>query len=141
MFHDKTVIRFDAYVKAAMRYSLFRLRKRRNRIMENECSDGSSLEFACETEYDFLENHIQVLNFNLTIKNDLLYELLSALEQRQRDILYLSVCENLSDFKIAGMLNMSRSAVQRLRVKTNRTLQMKLEVTKNGSQRKTEVDL
>lgn len=129
--------RFDAYVKAAMRYSLFRLRRKRKQILENEfINDFMSLEFVYETEYDFLENHIQVLNFNLTIKNDLLYELLNTLEQRQRDVLYLSICKNLSDFKIAKMLHMSRSAVQRLRTKTDQIVQMKLGAMKSDPREK-----
>ena len=128
----ETVIRFDAYVKAAMRYSLFRLKKKRKKILENEViNEIELLNAADETAYDFLENHIQVLNFNITIKNDLLFEMLNALEKRQRDILYLSICENLSDFKIASVLNMSRSAVQRLRVKTNKSIQTKLGAIKD----------
>lgn len=127
------VKRFDAYVKAAMRYSLFRIKKIRKKIMEKECNNELALFGRMyDTDYDFLENHIQVLNFNMTVKSDLLYELLSTLEQRQRDVLYLSVCENLSDFKIAGMLNMSRSAVQRLRTKTNEILRRKIGVKYSG---------
>ena len=103
-----------------MRYSLFRIKRIRKKIMEKECNNELALfGMMYDTDYDFLENHIQVLNFNMTVKSDLLYELLSTLEQRQRGVLYLRVCENLSDFKIAGMLNMSRSVVQRLRIKTN----------------------
>ena len=40
-----------------------------------------------------------------------------SLEQYQRDIIYLSVCESLSDQKIGEKLKMSRSKVQR--IKTN----------------------
>lgn len=132
MLDYENIVRFDAYVKAAMRYSLFRLRKQRKKIIENEISSEIAMMNMCsEAEFDFIENHVQVLNFNMTIKNDLLFELLCTLEKRQRDVLYLSICENLSDFKIAGKLNMSRSAVQRLRVKTNKILQMKIGAIKN----------
>ena len=45
----------------------------------------------------FLENEVVVMNFKMTVKNDLLYEVLSSMEQQHRDIIYLSLCEDLSD--------------------------------------------
>ena len=82
-----------------------------------------------------------ILIFDLTIKNDLLYELLSALDQRQRDILYLSICEKLSDFKIAGILKMSRSAVQRMRTKTKKILLVKMGEINSDERKKNEINL
>lgn len=66
-------------------------------------------------DYDFLENKVIVLNFKMTVKNDLLYEVLNSMEQHQRDIIYLSLCEGWSDRKIGVILNMSRSQVQRIK--------------------------
>lgn len=68
-----------------------------------------------ENEYDFLENHIKVLNFKMTVKNDLLYEVLLSMEQVQRDIIYLSICEDLNDREISEKLKMKRSNVQRIK--------------------------
>ena len=64
-------------------------------------------------DYDFLENHVTVMNFKMTIKNDLLYEVLSSMQQYQRDVVYLSFCEKMSDQKIGDRLKISRSNVQR----------------------------
>ena len=140
---EETIIkRFDAYIKAALRYSLFRLRKQRNQIKVHEYYAETELSNAADSdEYDFLENHIPILNFDLTIKNDLLYELLSTLDQRQRDILYLSICEKLSDFKIAGILKMSRSAVQRMRTRTKKILLVKMGEINSDERKKNEINL
>lgn len=64
-------------------------------------------------DYDFLENYVTVMNFKMTIKNDLLYEVLSSMQQYQRDVVYLSFCEKMSDQKIGDRLKISRSNVQR----------------------------
>ena len=73
-------------------------------------------------EYDFLENNIVVLDFKMTVKNDLLYEVLNSMEQHQRDIVYLSFCEEWSDRKIGIALNMSRSKVQRIKQQMKREI-------------------
>ena len=62
-------------------------------------------------DYDFLENKVVVMNFKMTIKNDLLYEVLSSMEQQQRDIIYLSLCEDLSDREIGEKLKLSANNV------------------------------
>lgn len=65
--------------------------------------------------YVFLENTVVVMDFKMTIKNDLLYEVLNSMEQHQRDIVYLSLCKDMSDKKISEKLKMSRSSVQRIK--------------------------
>lgn len=68
-------------------------------------------------DYDFLENKVTVMNFEMTVKNDLLYDVLNTMEQQRRDIVYLSLCEEMSDRKIGEKLQMSRSKVQRIKQK------------------------
>ena len=58
-----------------------------------------------------------VMDFKMTVKNDLLYEVLKSMEQQQRDIIYLSLCEDLSDREIGEKLKMSRAKVQRIKQK------------------------
>lgn len=68
-----------------------------------------------QDDYSFLENRVTVMNFKMTVKNDLLYAVLNAMEQPQRDIIYLSLCEEMSDREIGERLQMSRSRVQRIK--------------------------
>ena len=78
-----------------------------NLIVDNEVYD----------DYDSLGNYVVVLDFKMTVKNDLLYEVLNSMEQHQRDIIYLSLCEDMSDKEIGNKLKMSRSKVQRIKQK------------------------
>lgn len=73
-------------------------------------------------DYSFLENQIAVMDFKMTVKNDLLYEVLNSMEQQHRDIAYLSLCEEWSDSKIGKKLNISRSKVQRIKQKLKKEI-------------------
>ena len=73
-------------------------------------------------DYDFLENKVVVMDFKMTVKNDLLYEVLKSMEQQQRDIIYLSLCEDLSDREIGEKLKMSRAKVQRIKQKLKKEI-------------------
>lgn len=73
-------------------------------------------------DYSFMENQIVVMDFNMTVKNDLLYEVLNTMEQNQRDIIYMSLCEKMSDQKIGEKLNMSRSKVKRIKQKSKKDI-------------------
>ena len=75
------------------------------------------INISTEDDYDLEENYIEVLNFDMIIKNDFLYEELGSLEKHQIDIIYLSACEKWSNVRIGNLLNMSRSKVQRIKTK------------------------
>ena len=79
-----------------------------------------------EDDYSFLENFVRVMDFNMMVKNDLLYEALNSMEQKHRDIVFLSLCENWSDKRIGKRLNMSRSSVQRIKKRLHDELRKKL---------------
>ena len=101
---------------------------KRNRIIESEIlgDDFLLFESISDEEFDFMENRVRVLNFDMTIKNDLLYEVMNSWQQHHRDIIYLSLCEQWTDVDIGSSLNMSRSAVQRLKKKLHKELKEKL---------------
>lgn len=80
------------------------------------------VEYEICDDYDFLENKVVVMNFKMTVKNDLLYEVLSSMEQQHRDIIYLSLCEDLSDREIGERLKLSRAKVQRIKQKLKKEI-------------------
>ncbi len=80
------------------------------------------IEEAVYDDYSFLENQIVVMDFKLRLKNDLLFEVLTSIEQQHRDIVYLSLCEGWSDSKIGKKLNLSRSKVQRIKQKLKKEI-------------------
>lgn len=80
------------------------------------------VEYEICDDYDFLGNKVVVMNFKMTVKNDLLYEVLSSMEQQHRDIIYLSLCEDLSDREIGERLKLSRAKVQRIKQKLKKEI-------------------
>ena len=114
--------------KKKVRVSLYNLRvniyKADNNQEEREIltDENYVLESEVYDDYSFLENQIIVMDFKMTIKNDLLYEVLSSMEQQHRDIAYLSLCEDWSDSKIGERLNISRSKVQRIKQKLKKEI-------------------
>ena len=114
--------------KKKVRVSLYNLRvniyKADNNQEEREILSDENyvLESEVYDDYSFLENQIIVMDFKMTIKNDLLYEVLSSMEQQHRDIAYLSLCEDWSDSQIGERLNLSRSKVQRIKQKLKKEI-------------------
>ena len=126
--HERVVKQFKTYSKKSLdncKKDMLRRYGIRNKI-EILTDEPLFYEKTNNQEFDFLENQVLVLDFNMTVKNDLLYEALEAMEQHQRDIAYLSFCENQSDREIGILLNMSRSKVQRIKIKTKRQIEKKL---------------
>ena len=103
------------------RIDIYRLGKkqRERELLTEELFDVETV--SCD-EYDFLENKVVVMDFKMTVKNDLLYEVLNSMEQQQRDIIYLSLCEDWSDREIGEKLKMSRAKVQRIKQKLKKEI-------------------
>lgn len=122
------VMQFKKLVRVSLKNESINLHIKRNRLIERELLGDEILLFEgiSDEELDFMENRVRVLNFDMTIKNDLLYEVMNSWQQHHRDIIYLSLCEQWTDVDIGSSLNMSRSAVQRLKKKLHNELIEKL---------------
>lgn len=114
---ENTIIvnRFKKFIRVSLQNQAINLHKKQSRIkkMEKELEEYTLYDEAVYDEYSFLENFVRVMDFNMMIKNDLLYEAMNSMEQKHRDIIFLSFCESWSDKRIGKELNMSRSSVQR----------------------------
>ena len=123
-----TVNRFKKFIRVSLQNHSINLHKKHSRLkeLEIELEDAILYDEAVYDEYSFLENYVRVMDFNMMIKNDLLYEALRSMEQRHRDIVYLSLCESWSDKQIGQKLNMSRSSVQRIKKRLHDELKRKL---------------
>lgn len=122
------VMQFKKLVSVSLKNESINLHIKRNRLIERELLADEFLLFESipDEEFNFIENRVRVLDFDMTIKNDLLYEVMNSWQQHHRDIIYLSLCERWSDVAIGSTLNMSRSAVQRLKKKLHNELKEKL---------------
>lgn len=126
LWNDSVSERFDSYMKKSLRRCLFRYREKNKLITDVEVLSNDEIGTYSFEDMDFFENRVRMLNLDIIIKNDLLYELLRSLEQYQRDIIYLSMCQNYTDREIGEKLNMSRSSVQRMKTKLRTYLKDKL---------------
>lgn len=127
---ENTIIvnRFKKFIRVSLQNHSINLHKKHSRLkeLEIELEDAMLYDEAVYDEYSFLENFVRVMDFNMMIKNDLLYEALRSMEQRHRDIVYLSLCESWSDKQIGQKFNMSRSSVQRIKKRLHDELKRKL---------------
>lgn len=122
------VNRFKKYIRVSLQNHSINLHKKHSRLkeIEIELEDAMLYDQVIEDDYSFLENFVRVMDFNMMVKNDLLYEALNSMEQKHRDIVFLSLCENWSDKRIGKRLNMSRSSVQRIKKRLHDELRKKL---------------
>ena len=111
------VLQFKRLVRIALHNLSVDLLRKYDRLAERETDleDGIMIEADMEDDFDFLENHVPVLDIQMQVKDDLLYEILMEMTQQQRDVLYLHYCRGLSDDVISKQMQMSRAAVQRMR--------------------------
>lgn len=125
---DVVVKRFKKYIRVSLGNSSINLWKSRKKKTDSELlkSEVFFVEKETSEEYGFLENSVKVMGFNMIIKNDLLYETLKGLEQKHRDIIYLSCCEDWSDMKIGRKFNVPRSTIQYIKSKLKKEIYKKL---------------
>ncbi len=125
---DVIIKQFKKLVCISLKNESINLHIKRKRLLEFEVLEDDLVieSFEVLEDYAFLENSVRVMNFDMVVKNDLLYEVLASWHQLQRNIIYISLCENWSDQKIGLRLNMSRSTVQRIKKKLQDELRQKL---------------
>lgn len=125
---DLIVLQFKKLVRIALWNARIDFLQKYCRTAEKESDldDALMIEVDMEDEFSFLDNHVSMLGRQIPFKNDLLYEILRSMTQQERDILFLGYCCGWSDQKIADHMQMSRSAVQRIRKRAFEELQDKL---------------
>lgn len=120
--------RFKKYIRVSLENSSINLWKSRKKKNDSELlkSEVFFVEKELSDEYCFLENSVNVMGFDMIIRDDLLYETLKGLEQKHRDIIYLSCCEEWSDMKIGRKFNVPRSTIQYIKSKLKKEIYKKL---------------
>ena len=123
------VKQFKKLVSISLKNESINLHIIRSRL--NECevleADIRYEDYISNEEYLFFENSIRIIDVDMVVKNDLLYEVLISWQPLQRDIIYLSLCENWSDSRIGARYNMARSTVQRVKKKLQFELKEKIK--------------
>ena len=95
---------------------------------ESLVDDFSDLRQTYMDKYFLNENKIVIMNETIYIENDELFEGLLGLDVTQREIVYLSIYEELSDAAISERLAIHRRTVQRIRKKAFEFLKARMEL-------------
>ena len=78
LWNDSVSERFDSYMKKSLRRCLFRYREKNKLITDVEILSNDEIGVYSFEDLDFFENRVRMLNLDIIIKNDLLYELYSG---------------------------------------------------------------
>lgn len=132
---DVIVKQFKKLIGISLKNESINLHAKRCRINDHEMlrDEIVLLEDEVDEGYSFIENRVKVMNFDMIVKNDLLYAVLISWQQRHRDIIYLSLCEQWSDNRIGQKLKIPRSTVQRIKKQLQEELKCKLSGGKNDN--------
>lgn len=98
----------------------------------SELSEEQLDMLSTEDAYPSDFNYFKVQGYSVTIHDDRLASVLSALTDEKRDIVLLSYFLDMTDQEIADKLNMVRYTVQRRRVSSLAEMKRRLEVIDDG---------
>ena len=131
--NDERVYQFIGYCKTCLRYEKADYMKVQQIAFGKEIPVDFMGYLGTYSEDVEIENMLKVMNFEIAIKNDLFYECLIKLKKREVDVLYLSICEEMSDAEISSELHIPRSTVQYLKVKTKEKVRKMMGAKDNGN--------
>lgn len=127
---------FNGYCKKVIKNEAANAHKELNRLSQKEVlfSDMSSADeknlFTLDEYFKDLDNEISI--GKVSISEKLLSDVLLSLSEDKREIILMYYFSELKDIDIAGLLNLSRSAIQYKRTKGLQLLKKYIEKRLNG---------
>lgn len=127
---------FNGYCKKVIKNEAANAHKELNRLSQKEVlfSDMSSADeknlFTLDEYFKDLDNEISI--GKVSISEKLLSDALLSLSEDKREIILMYYFSELKDIDIAGLLNLSRSAIQYKRTKGLQLLKKYIEKRLNG---------
>lgn len=128
---------FDSLCKKVLRDESRNIDKQLARRAEKElCFSGLSEQKLDQLyvmdDYPSDSTYFDVLNHQVTVKDERLAEAIASLPGEKRDIILLSYFLDMNDREIADALNMVKRTVQRRRTSSIKELKIRLEVKEDG---------
>ncbi len=125
-------MRFDTYIKKCLKRkaSNFNREKRRQEAREILFSDLSDYEvdkLQSIPQDDMFACHFQILHHTIHIQSPQLATALSALTEEKRNIILLYYFVGYQDWEISQILNLSKSAVSKSRIRTLKSIKKHME--------------
>lgn len=130
---------FDSLCKKILREESFDIERRRAQRAENEISFSETYaplldQLFYTQEFPSEISCFDVLQYQITVKDERLAEALASLRNEERDIVLLSYFLDMNDREIAESLNMVKRTVQRRRSNSLKELKIRLEEVKDDGQ-------
>ena len=125
---------FDAFCKTVLRNEARNIYKH-NKFIANMETCFSSITYKeekslfVEDEYQIFCEQLNVMNFVVNIKHELLFDALSTLKPKKRDVVLLRYWLNMTDEEIAQKLNLVRRTVNYMRTSSLNEMKKFMEDT------------
>lgn len=107
-------------------------RRAEKEICFSELSEQELDQLYIMDDYPSDSTYFDVLNHQVTVKDERLAEAIASLPGEKRDIILLSYFLDMNDREIADALKMVKRTVQRRRTSSIKELKIRLEVKKDG---------
>ena len=120
---------FSAYVRISLKNcSLNYIRKERRRKAHEVLSpDLDGKYYTMQDDFPTQNHVLQIMDSAICIRQDLLYDVLRSMEKRRREVAYMSFGLGMSDQKIAEIMQIPRSTVQRIKKQALEELREKMK--------------
>ena len=134
-YEQKTEMQFDRFIKVALQRELKRFIRDMGDEIENlylfcELDDGQLECFAdvyAQKAFDDVEAEFQVMNYTVEVRDSLLYDALSQLDERSRNVVLMWHWLEMTDQEIADETGIKRRTVNDIRRNAHVTLKNILE--------------
>ena len=138
---QQTEMEYDAFIKEALDREVKkhfrdagRLMKKRSLFCEiSEEAVDAFEDVGSREAYDLIGNEFIVLEYTVTVRDDALYDALSQLDGRDRDVLLLAYWLDMSDGEISDATNIPRRTVNEIRRKAYKKTRKLLEDSGYGA--------
>lgn len=122
-YYEITIMKFDSFVKKVLSNELKDICRRKKKEREKTVyfNDLSSMELnvlSKEDTHDIFNDKLTVLGFNIYIENELLFEALKSLKEKNCNVIILAYWLGMNDYEIAKKLNIPRRSVSYIRNET-----------------------
>lgn len=131
------VLAFDLYCKKIMRNEARDFYREQDKLRTQETLFSELTEqektqlYACDTYFN-TEHFFKVLNFDISVKGEWVYQALSLLSEPYRNILLLSYFVGMTDKQIGEKLSLLRATVQYRRISALKKLRACFEIVQRG---------
>jgi len=131
-FQEHIEHQFDAFCKIVLKRKARDIYQKRARLAAREIEFSGMTEaqfesLSCMDEYFTDSQQFKVLNFDITVQDELMAEALAALPEDKRRIVLLYYFLGMNDREISEMLNIVRETVQYRRTSALKQLKQFLE--------------